>query len=65
MKPRNLKQAFENDYIVKNIYSKYSKKIRVDLQKRFINTGSKNIFISFWIDRNYFERTYPSIYNKF
>ena len=63
-KPKNVKQAMDNDgYVVKNIYSKGSKTIRVDFKPRFAN--SKNENCSFWINRDYFKRNYPRIYNKF
>ena len=63
MKARNVKQAMDNDqYVVNHIYSKGSKQIRVDFKPRFGN--SKWDFCSFWIDRDYFERTYPNTYNS-
>ena len=64
MKAKNVKQAMGNDnLVVKGIYSKGSKSIRVDFSPRFKNNGYK--FQSFWIDRNYFERNYPNTYNRF
>lgn len=60
--PKNVKQAMNNDnYIVSNIYSKGSKRIRVDFEPRF-NRG-KNC--SFWINRDYFQREYPGTYDRF
>lgn len=64
MKLRNVKQAMENDnIIVKNIYAKGSKTIRVDFAPKFNNNGYK--FQSFWINRDYFQRNYPNTYNRF
>ena len=64
MKPKNVKQAMFNDsWVVKNIYAKGSKQIRVDFERRFATKG-KN-FASFWIDRDYFKRMYPKTYNRF
>lgn len=62
MKPKNVKQAMESGmWIVKNIYAKGSQRIRVDFQKRFPDREGENT-VSFWIDRNYFERKYPNTY---
>jgi len=62
MKPKNVKQAMNNSsWTVKNIYAKGSKQIRVDFQKRFPDRESENT-VSFWIDRDYFERKYPKTY---
>lgn len=64
MKLRNIKQAMENDnVIVKNIYAKGSKIIRVDFAPKFSNNGYE--FQSFWINRDYFQRNYPNTYNRF
>ena len=64
MKPKNVKQAMFNDsWVVKNIYAKGSKQIRVDFERRFATKG--NNFVSFWIDRDYFKRMYPKTYNRF
>lgn len=62
-KPKNIKQALESNYIVTSIYNKGAKRIRVTLEKRF-NTPITSLLI-FWIDRDYFKRTYPNIYDKF
>ena len=62
MIPRNLKQAFEQDYICTKIYAKGSKRIRVTVRPRFFNQGSK--ILEFWIDRDYFRRNYPNIYEN-
>lgn len=64
MTPRNIKQAFEQNWIVEKIYAKYEKKIRIDMKRRFPSHYEKN-FKSYWIDREYFKRTYPSIYESF
>lgn len=61
--PRNLKQALENGYIIYKLYAKENKRIRVDLQARFYQPGMK-IFLSFWINRNYFKRNYPNTYER-
>lgn len=64
MKPRNVKQAMSDDsWRVKNIYAKGNHKIRVDFVRRF--PQGRNNFISFWVDRNYFERMYPKTYARF
>lgn len=64
MKPKNVKQAMSNDsWMVKNIHEKGNKQIRVDFKRRF--AAKEDNFVSFWIDRNYFERMYPKTYAKF
>lgn len=52
-KPRNLKQAIENGYIINKLYAKESKRIRVDLKERY-HVSDRQMFLSFWIDRDYF-----------
>lgn len=64
MKPRNVKQAFEHDYVVTRIYNRGSKQICVYFKKRFHRTGWDD-FVSFWIDRDYFSRNYPTTYERF
>lgn len=62
MKTKNVKQAMENSNLrVKRILYGTGK-IRVDFEPRF--SGSAD-FCSFWIDRAYFARTYPTTYNRF
>lgn len=63
-KPRTVKEALNKDFIVTKIYSKGSKKIRVTLKPRFYNNESIS-FIDFWIDRDFFKRTYSRIYDSF
>lgn len=62
-KPRNLKQAVENGYIINKLYAKESKQIRVDLKERY-HISDRQMFLSFWIDRDYFKRNYPSAYER-
>ena len=62
MKPINIKQAFEMDYIVTKIYAKESSIIRVTMRPRFFNNSSS--IVEFWINRNYFKRNYPNIYEN-
>lgn len=62
-KPRNVKQAIENNYIVISIYNKGAKRIRLTLEKK-INNNNFSVLI-FWINRDYFKRTYSKIYDKF
>lgn len=64
MKPRNVKQAFEQDFKVKSIYAKGSKRIRVSFERRFPKPDKCN-FVEFWIDRDYFKRNYPETYERF
>lgn len=65
MIPTNLKQAMENDnWVVKSIYYKGGKILRVDFQRRFSEREGVN-FVSFWINRNYFERKYPKTFERF
>lgn len=61
-KPRYLKEAIDMGYIVKNIYARGSEKIRIDLEPRFYRQGASNV--SFWVNRDYFARTYPRIYER-
>ena len=63
MKPKNVKQAIECDFVVKSIYCKYSKRIRVTLKRRF-HRADEIDFIEFWIDRDYFKRNYPTVYES-
>lgn len=62
-KPINLKQAIENGYIINKLYAKESKRIRVDLKERY-HVSDRQMFLSFWIDRNYFKRNYPNTYER-
>lgn len=62
-KPRNLKQAVENGYIINKLYAKESKRIRIDLKERY-HVSDRQMFLSFWIDRDYFKRTYPNTYER-
>ena len=64
MKPRNLKQALENGYIISNIYAKGSKTCRVDVKPRFFNAGMEPL-LSYWISSNYVKRVYPNAYDRF
>lgn len=61
MKPQNLKQAIERDYIFANLYDS-SPKIRVDLKPRFADENKPRV--SFWIDRAYFKRNYPNTFKS-
>lgn len=63
MKPRNLKIAMESDqYKVRSIYGMGNKRIRIDLDPRYPNSGHKSC--SFWIDSDYFKRNYPKTYSR-
>ena len=64
MKPRTLAQALREGYKVHHIYGKYNKQIRVDLQEIF-HKPNRDMFVSFWIDRDYFSRNYPNAYSRF
>lgn len=57
MQPRNLKQALENGFIVQKIYDKGGSQIRVDLKRRYPAADQPN-FVSFWINRAYYNRKY-------
>lgn len=61
--PKNLKQAIENGYIINKLYAKESKHIRVDLKERY-HIPDRQMFLSFWIDRDYFKRNYPNTYER-
>lgn len=62
-KPRNLKQAIENGYIIYRLYEKGNKRMRVHLKELF-HIADRQMFLSFWIDRDYFKRNYPNIYER-
>lgn len=62
-KPRNLKQALENGYIIYRLYEKENKRMRVQLKERF-HISDREMFLQFWIDRDYFKRNYPNIYER-
>ncbi|MEG1289528.1 MAG: hypothetical protein RSE25_04750 [Bacteroidales bacterium] len=64
MKPRNLKQALEQGFTMYKIEAKGNKQIRVDLKSKFPKNGEIN-FVQYWIDRDYFRRTYPTAYERF
>lgn len=62
--PRSLKAAIENGYVVCKLYAKGASKIRVTLKER-THENDRKMFLEFWIDREYFKRNYPSIYERF
>jgi hypothetical protein len=63
-KPKSVVAAMSSlDYKLKNIYSKGSKKIRLDFEPRYGNSGNKHF--SMWVDRDYFARNWPRNYNRF
>lgn len=62
-KPRNLKQALENGYIIYRLYEKGNKRMKVYLKERF-HIADREMFLQFWIDRDYFKRNYPNIYER-
>lgn len=62
-KPRTLKQALENGYVICKLYSKYSKRIRVTVKERF-HQADREMFLDFWIDREYFKRNYTNAYDR-
>lgn len=64
MRPRNLKQALEQNFIIYKIEAKGNKQIRVDLKSKFPKNGKIN-FIQHWINRDYFKKTYPNVYERF
>lgn len=59
--PRTLKSALEQGYVISKLYAKYDKKIRVTVQDRY-HEADRKIFLDFWIDREYFKRSYPYTY---
>lgn len=61
--PRTLKSAIENGYVISKLYAKYSKKLRVTVRERY-HVPDRKMFLSFWIDREYFKRNYPNEYEK-
>lgn len=61
--PRNLKQAIENGYIINKLYAKESKRMRVHLKER-THIADREMFLSFWINRDYFKRNYPNAYER-
>lgn len=63
MTPRTLKSALDNGYVICKIYAKYNRKIRVTVQERF-HKPDRKMSIDFWIDRDYFKRTYSSAYER-
>lgn len=59
MTPRNLKQAMgSSNYVLRNVYDRGNKQIRIDFERR--GRGEGKPMVSFWIDRVYFTRTYPT-----
>jgi len=61
----NLTSILENNlFKVVGIYAKYSKSIRVDV-KRIHHEADQKDFESYWIDKEYFKRKFPIIYNNF
>jgi hypothetical protein len=62
-KPKTLKEALENGYVIKSIYARGSKKCRVDVKPRFYKSGMKAV-ISYWLTSDYVKRTYPRAYDS-
>lgn len=62
-KPRNLKQALENGYIIYRLYEKENKRMRIYL-KESTHIADREMFLQFWIDRDYFKRNYPNAYER-
>ena len=60
-KPRTLKSALEQGYIISKVCFKYDKDLRVDLKERY-HKENRVTHLSFWMDRDYFKRTYPNEY---
>lgn len=64
MIPKNLKQALNNDFVVKEIRYPEEKRVLIVCCRRFPTCGTDN-FASFWINKKYFIRNYPIISAKF
>lgn len=63
MTAKNVKDAMDNDaYKISRINSKGSKRIQVVFETRFGSSKYKRC--SFWINRDYFQRTYPKAYDR-
>lgn len=62
-KYRSLKQALENGYIIYRLYEKGNRRMRVHLKER-THIADREMFLQFWIDRDYFKRTYPNTYER-
>jgi hypothetical protein len=63
MKAKNVKQAMDNDqYVVNSIRYKWDSKILVIFHPRFSNSRYK--ICDFWINRDYFKREYPRVYEN-
>lgn len=59
--PGSLKSALESGYVINGLYARHNKRIRVELKEGY-HEADRKMFLSFWIDRKYFEKTYPSVY---
>lgn len=64
MKPRNLKKALENGYVIVGIRSVFSERIEILLTRRFPLQGECNN-INFRISRKYFAIKYPNTFERF
>lgn len=62
--PKTLNNALENGYFVKEVRYPGNKKVLVCLQARNVHTDGK-LFLSFWIDRKYFNRVYPELAKRY
>lgn len=57
MKPRNLKQALEQGYVIEDIQYQYNPKCLVKLKERF-HQADRTLFLQFWMNTDYMKRNY-------
>lgn len=62
--PKNLKQALEAGYVLKNIYNPQGPKCRVDLVERF-HAADRAMHVSFWLTRRYLSHYFPHWLRRF
>ncbi len=64
MKPKSLTSALQSgSFICKSIYAKGSKKIRVTIERRY-HLADQGYFFQYWINRDYFKRVFPGLYER-
>lgn len=66
-KPKNLKKAFEQGYIIDNIDPRFDGglTLKINMKRRFYRPNSENNFVTFFISRRYFVSRYRHYANIF
>lgn len=65
MRPRSLKKAIESGYAITSVKHAYNSKVLVVVTKRCYPSCEGNNIEQYWIDRRYFMRNYPNVFERF